>query len=93
MPIIAFINPEFTMLLFIPVIIAAYILFFLAIRGLVLWYFKINDVTRYHEEHLELMKRQNLLIEQQTELIKEFKMQMGGKNDEASQRPDLPNQI
>ncbi len=71
------IAPDFGMLLFIPLIIGIYILFFLAIRGLVLWYFKINEVTWYHEEHIRLMEEQNLLIEQQTEILKEFKTQMG----------------
>ncbi|MGZ3756326.1 MAG: hypothetical protein ACXVJI_16545 [Mucilaginibacter sp.] len=44
----------------------------------IIYHFKLLKI-HYHEEQLEFMKHQNRLIEQQTELIKAFKIQLGNK--------------
>jgi hypothetical protein len=61
--------------------IAFFALIFLAVRSVMLWYWKINDIISNQQEQTAVMQRQNLLIEQQTQILKELKAQIGNNPD------------
>jgi len=74
-------------LLTIIIVFAVFFLIFLAIRSILLWYWKIDKIVVSLESQSVILKKQNQLIEQQTQLIKEFKEQMGNTPTDPNQPP------
>ncbi|HEY8784351.1 MAG TPA: hypothetical protein VIM16_22175 [Mucilaginibacter sp.] len=50
---------------------------FLAIRSILLWYWRVDVIVRNQEAQTGLLQRQNDLMEEQTEVLKELKAQIG----------------
>jgi hypothetical protein len=57
--------------------IGFFVLIFFALRGLMLWYWKVDAIVSNQTAQTELLKMQNFLIEQQTEFLRGFKTQPG----------------
>lgn len=76
---------EILMVLFV---LGIYLVIFLALRGLFLWYFKINILVSEQQRQALLIERQNELIEEQTALLKSIKLSQGGsENTTTTDRP------
>ena len=50
---------------------------FLAIRSILLWYWRVDVIVRNQEAQTGLLQRQNDLMEEQTEVLKGLKAQIG----------------
>jgi uncharacterized protein YpmB len=59
--------------------VAIFLGIFLIIRGIMLWYWKIDVIVKNQEEQTMLLMQQNELLRTQNDLIAEFKSQSGVK--------------
>lgn len=67
-------------------VLAVSILIFLLIRGILLWYWRVNDIVNNQSAQSMLLQEQVKLLAEQNELLKSLKVQLGNN-------PINPNQI
>ncbi len=62
--------------------IAFFILVFFLVRSILLWYWKVDVIVKNQETQTDLLQRQNTLIQEQTNLLKALKDQMGNSHSD-----------